>query len=220
MVATVSHAEALRTWEEALSGSGLPVATTEGRRPRPRFAVVAPLPQGYTSDCERLELLLTEPVDPADITHALNQRLPQGWRALACAALPAVGPSLQSQVCWAEYRITLGPYEAHELETRIDAFFRSPSVPWEEAIEGKVKRFDLRQLVDDLWVEQSEGGTALGMRLDASTTGTGRPDSVVATLGLPQPLLRHRTRLLFAHMPEANLRWRRSGRFENPGREP
>jgi len=100
------------------------------------------------------------------------------------------------------------------LEDAIDAFFARERYPWEEDFGGRQKHFDLRDLVDDLWVEQSEAANALGMRLYAAATGTGRPDSVLAGLGLGDAAHMHRTRLLFSYMPEALRRWRRIGRFQ------
>ena len=214
----LSHAQALGAWEAALAATTLPLQLTDGRRPRPRFALVAQLPIGYTSDCEVVELFLTGHAPPETIVSSVNLRMPSGMLVTGCDFLPDGGPSLRSQLRWAEYRLTLGPVPAQELEGSIDSFFSAPAMPWREQIEGKVKEFDLRALVDDLWVEVSEGGTALGMRLDASANGTGRPDSVVGGLGLPEPLQRHRTRLLFAYLPQAIVVWRRSGRFESTER--
>lgn len=231
----MTHLEALRVWEAALKRSSLPVAQTEGRSPRPRFALAAPLPTGYTSEAEWLQLHLAGPAQPAvhvavgpkgparfplpppeSIFAALNAGLPPGMRALEVLPMDFRAPSLQSQLRWAEYRMTMGG-EMHpdDLDRRIEDFFRRDSFPWEETIEGKTRRFDLRDLVDEFWVEQSEGGVALGMRLEAARSGAGRPDSVLAGLGLHDVVARHRTRLLFSHLPHASLLWRLRGRFED-----
>lgn len=210
----MTHLESITAWDTALRSSGLALAQTEGPRPRSRFALAAPLPPGYTSEAEWLEVGLSEEVALEKVVSALNSCLPDGLQALEARMLEPNEPSLQSRLRFAEYRMLLGAgARASRLDAAIEGFFGRASTPWSEEIDGKTKRFDLRALVDDLWLEQSEGGVALGMRLDASTTGTGRPDSVLAGLGL-EPTSRHRTRLLFSHIPEALRLWRRKGRFE------
>jgi len=210
----MTHLESIAAWDTALRSSGLALAQTEGARPRSRFALAAPLPPGYTSEAEWLEAGLGEEVELQKLVSALNSCLPDGVRALEARVLEPNEPSLQARLRFAEYRMPLSAAAgASRLDAAIEGFFGRASMPWSAQIDGKTKRFDLRGLVDDLWVEQSEGGMALGMRLDASTTGTGRPDSVLAGLGL-EPTSRHRTRLLFSHIPEALRLWRRKGRFE------
>jgi hypothetical protein len=51
------------------------------------------------------------------------------------------------------------------------------------------------------------------MRLDAASTGSGRPDSVLGGLGLTETASRQRTKLIFSYLPEAIRLWRRTGRF-------
>jgi radical SAM-linked protein len=211
-----TQVEVLQLWAEALAASRLPVEVTSGRTARPRFALAAALPAGYTSEAEWAEVSLTEAVAPAEVTSALSRALPESMRALGARVMLQGEPGLHAQLKFAEYRILpASGLHAEQIEAMIDAFFARSAYEWEEAFDGRVKRFDLMTLVDDLWVEQSEGGTALGMRLDAAATGTGRPDSVLGGLGLKEAVSRHRTRLIFAYLPEAIRLWRRSGRFLN-----
>lgn len=206
----------LRLWQDALANSGLPVALTDGRAPRPRFGLAARLPEGYLSDDEWLDLSLTVFVPPTELLAVLRRSLPAGIHPLECRDVREDEPSLASQLKWAEYRVRLAfGAAADSLEARIDAFFAAASIPWQEEIEGRSRSFDLRALADDLWVEQSEGGIALGMRLDAAATGTGRPDAILAGLGITDVAEKRRTRLLFAYLPYAVGRWLRVGRFES-----
>jgi radical SAM-linked protein len=211
----MTHMEALAAWEAALRQAALPVARAEGRSARPRFSLAAPLPTGYTSDAEWAEVHLEEPVPPAEAVPALERLLPPGMRVIAAEAIPDGRPSLSAQLRWAEYRIVLGGGVA-ELAGAIAEFFARSAAPWEETVEGKTKRFDLRRLADDLWLEDWGDAVALGMRLDATGNGTGRPDSMIACLGVGQVMSRRRTRLVFSYLPQAVLLWRARGRFEEP----
>ena len=230
-MAALDQMATIRLWEDALRRSGLPIEPAEGRAARPRFALAAALPPGYTSEAEWLELRLEAgaassdeamdgAVSLAEVVASVDRSLPAGLRVIEARFMAEREPSLQSQLRWAEYRVRLAPgTKAGAVAQAIEAFFARPTLPWQETIERKTKRFDLRTLADDLWVEESEGGVALGMRLDASANGTGRPDSVLAGLEAGEAVSKHRTRLVFAYLPQAQLLWRRSGRFENAGRE-
>jgi radical SAM-linked protein len=211
----MTHLEALAAWDAALRQARLPVARSGGRSARPRFSLAAPLPLGYTSDAEWAEVHLDEPVAPEDAVRALAGLLPSGMSVLGAEAIPEGRPSLSAQLRWAEYRVVLGG-GVTELEAAVAQFFARPTAPWEETVEGKMKRFDLRTLADDLWLEDWGDAVALGMRLDATGNGTGRPDAMIACLGLHQVLSRKRTRLVFSYLPQASLLWRARGRFEEP----
>jgi radical SAM-linked protein len=215
-VKDLSHRDVIGVWEAALVASGLPLVTTDARSRHPRFAVVAPLPPGYTSDCEWLEAYLSAPRAGEDIVAAVNATLPEGLRALSAEPQADRTPSLQSRLRWAEYRFTFdGRVARLVLQSAISRFFERGSLPWEEVIDGKTKRFDLLATTDDLWLEEGERGAELRARLDASRNGTGRPDSLLGALGLGEPCSKERTALLFSYMPEAIVLWRRTGRFES-----
>ena len=55
----------------------LPVAMTGGARSRPRVGFTTPLPVGFTSDAERLDLLLTGRRTSAQVRAALEAVVPK-----------------------------------------------------------------------------------------------------------------------------------------------
>jgi radical SAM-linked protein len=215
--AGLGHREAIAVWESALAASELPLASVEGRGGRPRFTVVAPLPPGYTSDAELLEILLSRPVAMETVSDALNAALPSGIRVIEGRTIAKGSPTLQSQVRWAEYAFDFGPeVDAQQVQAACDVLFSRSEFPWQETVEGKTKQFDLLYLVDDLWLGETDAAVRLNARLDASGNGTGRPDALLAGLGLPEPRSKARTALILWRLPQATAMWRRAGRFENP----
>jgi len=68
--------------------------------------------------------------------------------------------------------------------------------------------------VRDLWVDDAPPDSyALGMVLRCDNTATGRPEQVVAALGLPELAVIHRQELVLAGTSPAREAWRRAGRF-------
>jgi hypothetical protein len=81
--------------------------------------------------------------------------------------------------------------------------------------EKEVRKYDIRALVRDLSADDGPVGSyALRMVLRCDNTATGRPEQVVAALGLPEPSVIHRQELILAGTSPARQAWRRAGRFE------
>jgi radical SAM-linked protein len=173
------------TWEAAIDAAGLPVAWTEGARPRPRISFGAPLPLEMPAEGELIDLVLTERWPAWRVREALRGRLPDGWRLIELTDVWLGGPPLPGRVVAADYRITLGPgprpaalaKAAAELLTaeRIDRWRAkgAESVP-----------YDLRPLLLDVRLAAPGPPPVVVARTRFHPElGTGRPEEVVAAMG-------------------------------------
>ena len=75
-----------------------------------------------------------------------------------------------------------------------------PSIPWEHKRDTGVRQYDLRPLVLGLELgDWEEGEMTVRMRLRMGESGAGRPEQVMAALGLQDAITSiHRTRLTLA----------------------
>jgi radical SAM-linked protein len=193
----VGHLDMVRTWERIVRRAGLPMAYSEGFNPQPRLSFAAALPVGCTSDQEVLDVILSEPRDPAEIRDRLNQAAPEGITVLDVAEVPYSAPALQTQIRAAEFVVTLlDPISPQDARQRVQALMNADSLERTR----RHKSYDLRPLILGMSVEASETGQVqVGMTLKAEESGTGRPDEVVAALGIDAAAVRiHRRRLIFA----------------------
>jgi hypothetical protein len=73
-------------------------------------------------------------------------------------------------------------------------------LPWQHKRDKEIRRYDLRALVQDIWLEEwDDAECVLGMRLRHDSTGAGRPEQVVKALGFPNPPKSiHRTKVILA----------------------
>ena len=214
----LSQSEVLRHWEAALRLAGLPVGGETGSRRRPRLGAAPPLPRGATSDEELLDVYLDEPWPPSRVKEALQCRVGPGFRLIDVQEVGQHQPSLQAAVRWSEYLVVLPPdHGAAEVAAAVARFLSRETLPWEHVREAKTRRYDIRALVGDLQAEPAKaaGPQALRMRLRADGQGMGRPDQVVAALGLGEPTAVHRLRLILALDSPVRLAWRRTGRFRD-----
>ena len=197
-------------WEQACKAAGLSLAYSEGRRPAPQISIAAPLPQGVTSDCELLDVVLALRVSTQDALVRIRPELPDGIDASSVDEVGVNAPSLQSQVRWAEYDVTVGTIDLAIVRGSIYRVLDAKSLPTEHRREKKVRVYDLRPLI--MALELTPGNdveAAIRMRLRAEPDRTARADQVIAELGLPDPHRIHRTRLVLEEVSATLLASRR-----------
>jgi len=208
----LSNRDLARIWDDALTGAGLSVARSEGRRASPQVALAAPLPLGMTSDCEIADVYLSEPADPGRVLASLRPLLPRGMEAVAVSEVGVDTRSLQSQLRWAEYDVTLSPGTAgvNDLRNAVSHLMAEDSLPSEYQRANRVKTYDLRPLILAIYVEGTDAAPILRMRLRAEPERTARADQVVLALGLPTPHSTRRTRLELDEVPVVTRAHRRA----------
>ena len=195
----ISHLDLMRTWERALRRARLPVAHTQGFNPRPRLLFAAALAVGWIGRAEMADLFLEQRVDLRLAAPGLLAQLPPGLDVSSMCEVDVALPSLPAQVVAAEYRIELEPgLDLAELGERVGRLRAAPSLPRRRERPEGARSYDLRPLVQELHSGVENGVPLLWVRLQADGTATGRPDELVAALGLSQWLRSiDRTRILF-----------------------
>lgn len=198
------HLDLQRTWERTLRRASLPLAYSQGFRPRPRLSLAAALPLGCTSQAELADIWLEQEIDADEVLRRLQRAQPPGLQVLAVSPLPRESPSLQNLVLTAEYEVTvLEAPEPQELASRTAALLAASSLPRQR----RGKSYDLRPLIEHLAVEPlGDGEVRLRMRLAAREGASGRADEVLLALGLDQAQARiHRTRLILREPPSGGI---------------
>lgn len=195
----ISHLDIMRLWQRALRRAGVALAYSEGYTPHPRMSLAAPLALGVTSEAELMDVFCLKMVSPHWFAGALGHQLPDGIGILKVYPIAPTLPALQAQVRYAEYRAVVETVQKRqEVEGAIERLLLLEQLPWQHQRDTGPRRYDLRALIDDIWlVEWGGGQSTIGMRLRCSSNGSGRPEQVAAALGYPQrPLSMNRTRLI------------------------
>jgi radical SAM-linked protein len=202
----ISHLDLMRAWERALRRARVPLSYSEGFNPRPKISIAAPLPVGFTGRGEVMDIVLSRRTSPYNLIKRIKPHLPPGLEILSVEEVYLSLPSLQSQMRYAEYRVVVESEETlAEMEKRMEEVLSAQSLPRQRERKGKVTEYDLRPLIDDLWIEDHEGGACvLGMRLQTDSQATGRPDETLEAMGLRDvPRSIERTRCLFGDAAQA-----------------
>ncbi len=188
----------MRFWERAFRRARIPLAYSEGFTAHPRISLAAPLPVGVTSDAELMDIVLTGWMSPQGFAGAVNRQLTPGFEILEVMTVAPTLPSLQSRLRQAEYNVELAGKDKADVETAISMLLAAESLPWHHKRDTGERAYDLRPLIDDLWLIEWQGSSgSIGMRLRCGSSGSGRPEQVAAALGFtghPQSI--RRTRLI------------------------
>jgi len=195
----VSHLNVLHAWERSFRRADLPLAYSQGFTPHPQISVAAPLAIGMTSEAELMDVRLTGWLPPQSVTMKLRTQIADGFQLYNTRIVGLSIPSLQSLVTFAEYSVKLrSQYKQPEVENAIHALLQKREVQWHHSRGEKTHYYDLRTLIDDIWIECCEKTDyTLGMRLCCGGTGSGRPEQVITALGFtgyPQSI--HRKKLI------------------------
>lgn len=199
----ISHLDLARALERALNRAGLPVAYTQGFNRRPRLSLAAALPLGYTSAAEIADVWLTESTDPELFLNRLRMSMPPGIGVSSVEEVPLSSPSIQQRMASSVYEVRFPePVEEDALQIRVAELLAADSFVREKyrSKGNKPQSVDLRPLVIDVTIGRDGAGElVMQLRLAQTTSQTGRPDDILAALGLdPLDAHVHRVALVFA----------------------
>jgi radical SAM-linked protein len=195
----ISHLDLIRVWQRVFRRAGLELAYSEGFNPHPRLSLAAPLALGITGENELMDVYTVQPVSPHTFCAMASPQLPVGLQVVQVFPIALEVPTLQSQVRFAEYEVRVETTEVDALKLRINATLAKDSIPWQHQRDTGIKSYDLRKLIDSVWLIAEESCIlTLGMRLRCDSEGAGRPEQVTRALGLESPLAVHRTRLILS----------------------
>lgn len=197
----VGHLDVVRTWERALRRANVPLAYSEGFNPQPRLFFAAALPLGATGQQEVADVLLTEPVAPDAFVACVNPHLPAGLHLIRACEAPIKTQALQSLMRAGDWLVDVQADEPSTvIAEQVEAFAAQSSVASTRKRKGRPVTYDLRSLILDIrYAGQPEPGWhRLAMIIRSEPNATGRPDAVLAALGLGDRLARiDRQRCIF-----------------------
>lgn len=171
-----SNLDVQKLWERAIRRARLPLAYSQGFHPKPKMNLAAPLPLGFTSSAELIDIWFSEDITPAEIQHRLADMFPAGIEIQKVEQVDLSGASLQSIVTAGEYRIELKiDLPADELENRVAAVLQSETL----IRTRRSKEYDLRPLIEELHIIDN---THLAARLTMLPKATGRPEEVLEAM--------------------------------------
>jgi len=189
-----------RTLERTIRRADLPLSYSQGFNPRPKITLASALPLGYTSDYELVDFWLDRHMPLEIIRRALEESAPPGLGLLDLAEVDLNEDKLQNTITSATFIVTLLEPDP-ELEEKVARLLAAMEIIKEKFRKGKTRVYDLRKLIQEVKTlpQDADGHQRLEMRLRAGEGTTGRPDDVLAELGIDPFTTRvHRTFITYS----------------------
>ncbi len=177
----VGHLDLHRSWERTFRRSCLPLEYSQGFHPQPHLNLACALPVGFTSQCELLDAWLEQDMSLIEVREALQSTLPPGLEILNLENIDLHAPALQTQVLSAVYSI-------HFLDDVPDLSDRLQRIISAEHLHRlrRNKPYDLRLLIEQACLVPPDvaGRSSMRVQLAARDGATGRPEELLAEMGL------------------------------------
>jgi hypothetical protein len=127
-----SHLDMVRMWTRAVRRAGLPVCYSKGYVTRPKLHFGPPLPLGFESTAECIDVLLTTVPGSAGTCDAVQGSLPEGFRVVRTVVLPPGTPPPDSGITLASYSVS----GVDDPRSAAEALSREPGVSAAEPDAG------------------------------------------------------------------------------------
>lgn len=176
----VSHLELVRTVSKAATRAGIPCWFTQGFNPVPKIVFGTPMSVGMESECEFVELRLTERVEPADALERLNAATPA-----ELTFLEAYYPDNKlTDQCFAQYEVLVRTDKnAENLAAAFRRLLSDPNLTCRNLTHGKASERVVGRQTGDATVEVTgKNALRLTMTLGTSQGEFLNPDYVMIAL--------------------------------------
>jgi radical SAM-linked protein len=180
----VAQRDVVDAWTAAFESAGVPIARTEGDRPRRSISFGAALPAGMAAERELIDVFLVERWPAWRVREAVEPHVPDGWQLVELADVWLAGPPLAGRVAAADYRIELaGDADPASLTRAASELLAAENLPRERVKGTGSIPYDLRPLLIDVAVLPGPPVVITTRTRLHPELGTGRPEEVLAALG-------------------------------------
>jgi radical SAM-linked protein len=164
----ISHLDLQRAFSRAIRRCGLPIQFSHGFNPHYQVSFASALALGIESECEAAEIIAEDGLSPEVFLEAMKKALPPGLNAKSAAVLREDAPKLAAAVSEAEYKVCVKKGNIDEIKSAVYDIMNSERL----CVSKNGKETDIRKMIKSLDLS----GDTIVMRLEASPTGTLRPD--------------------------------------------
>ncbi len=167
----IGHLDMVRLWERALRRTDLPAAYSEGFNPRQKLSFGPPLPLGFTSDCEYLDMYLERWTNPIAVKERLNDVLPPGIEITEAVNVFLAKASLTAEIRTAAYTTrSLG-----DLSGRIKEILGSKEI----VVKRKDKDLNIRPMIREV----AQNGDTLAVAVQCDNFGSLKAQELIGLFG-------------------------------------
>ena len=147
----ISQLEQIDFFRRALKRTTLPLAYTNGFSPQVKAAFGPAIAVGYESDCEYVDLSLTQKVDLAIIKREISKILPEGYKLFDAKYIPLRLPSIEGLINLAKYTVKGIKLEQNYLEQ----YLKQDKILVTKEKKGKPTIIDIKEIIKSIQIIDS-----------------------------------------------------------------
>lgn len=175
----LSHLDILRTFNRALRRSGVPAVYSQGFNPHPSMSFALPLSVGVTSECEFVDIDISEDMSAGDFVRTINKGLPEDLRVLEAKEVDPKS-NIMSIISGAKYTVRVYGKGLENFRDKVSLLFSQENILIEKETKKGVKEADIKPDIRDLKVLNENGDNVeIYMYLSAGSQANLKPDTVV-----------------------------------------
>ena len=186
LVRFLSHLENNRVFERAIRRAELPVAYSLGYHPHQKLSFGPPLPVGYSSDCEYLDIQIDGNCTK-DHLAGLARVLPEGFFIHDFKLIYSKAPAISALLNRATYYVFGRFGDLELLERSLAAVLARDSIIVTRGGKETSKDVEIRPAIYHLGLSADAGVSRIEMELGLGQGGYARPNEVMEALGLFPP---------------------------------
>ena len=170
----ISHLDLVRTMHKVIVRAKLPLWYTEGFNPKPKMIFAAPLSIGTESECEYMDLRMSEYIDPAEAMARINANMTSEMQ-ISEAYYPE---SKFTDLKWMSYRITVvSPGLTKENADLCESMLSAETVEVQK--KNSEQMIDIRPLIKSASAELIDGKLVINAVLSADPSAFLNPEYLI-----------------------------------------
>lgn len=174
----LSHLDNMRVIENAIKDAKFPVAYSQGAKPRMKISFCPPLPMGFTSEAEYVDITLDQNCTSQMIDN-MRKSLPEGFQLLEAKTIVAKTPSLSDVINRVVYVQKLGDdADIDALRSQISEMLNRQCIEISRTTKAGESTVNIRPAIFDIRIS----GRELVMTLGIGQSGYARPTEVAQLL--------------------------------------
>ncbi|MCP4566165.1 MAG: TIGR03960 family B12-binding radical SAM protein [FCB group bacterium] len=186
LVRFLSHLDNNRVFERAIRRAGIPVTYSQGFHPHQKLSFGPPLPVGYSSECEYLDIKLNDAVGSGQLKD-LAQTMPKGFFISDSKTIYSKAPAISALLNRAVYQIRGDLGDTSRLAETLEKILASDSVIGLRTTKDGGKKVDIRPAIYRLELLNQDTEPMIEMELGLGDGGYAKPGEVLSVLELFDP---------------------------------
>ena len=183
LIRFTSNLDVQRMWERTFRRAGIIISYSQGFHPQAKIQQASPLPLGFESDEEIVDIWVVEQQEASISEQILNSLLPDGIEITKIVPVLLQEKSLQPYLLSSDYSIYFDKENAKQVVASIyNAINSSENILF---TKHNGKQYDLKPLIYSLDIDHNESnGWFLSMNLSSQINSTARPDHLLQYFGI------------------------------------